>query len=184
MYLNNTCLSWSSLKRKRRTNHRKFFFKKHNGTECVPGIYYGAISSYRCNVFVLTFIFTKQFMIFSLIQSAEPDGHMMIMTNPRFCLFVFCKETVLWTFIPSFKMVPYFFQRYSWTDVKTSLFSAERYRTMLLNILILDIQERGCLPSTVFMQNGELLHIRLRMPEVFWQHFTHNCIISRELPSK
>lgn len=181
MYLNNTCLHWYVKDVLTTVNSSLKSTMAHNVCPVFTTVPFHPTD---VMFLVLTFIFTKQFMILSLIQSAEPDGHMMIMTNPRFCLFVFCKETVLWTFIPSFKMVSYFFQRYSWTDVKTSLFSAERYRTVLLNILILDIQERGCLQSTVFMQNGELLHIRLRMPEVFWQHFTHNCIISRELLSK
>ena len=94
------------------------------------------------------------------------------------------KVTVWCGFTSSFIIGPYFFEENTPTGPKTCSVNAEKYRTMLLNFAIPQLQQRGCLESTIFMQDGAPPHIGLRVQEVLRQHFTNDQIISRAFPVK
>lgn len=53
---------------------------------------------------------------------------------------------------------------------------------MLENFVIPQLQQRNCIDSTIFMQDGAPPHIGRRVKDVLRQHFTDARVISRAFP--
>ena len=76
-----------------------------------------------------------------------------------------------------------FSKRIHANDSVTGTVTAGRYRNMLDNFVIPQIQQRQSLDSFTFMQDGVLKHIRLCVLQFLQQHFTNDRVISNAFPT-
>lgn len=93
------------------------------------------------------------------------------------------KVTVWCGFTASFIIGPYFYEENGASGPVTCTVTAARYADMLQNFTIPQLQQRGCLDSTIFMQDGAPPHIGLRVQRVLRQHFSNSRMISRAFPT-
>ena len=93
------------------------------------------------------------------------------------------KVTVWCGFTSTFIIGPFFFEENTRNGPVTCTVTAERYRNMLENFVIPKIQQRQCLDSITFMQDGAPPHIGLRVQQFLRQHFTNDRLISRAFPT-
>ncbi|GBM94792.1 hypothetical protein AVEN_69347-1 [Araneus ventricosus] len=62
-------------------------------------------------------------------------------------------------------------------------FNGARYESLLLNQLIPALQQRGCVDSTIFMQDCAPPHIATPVKQLLNFHFGNDRIISRDFPT-
>ena len=86
-------------------------------------------------------------------------------------------------FTASFIIGPYFYEENVASGPVTCIVTATRYADKLQNFTILQLQQRGCLDSTIFIQDGALPHIGLRVHCALRQHFFDSRMISRAFPT-
>ncbi|GBO34169.1 hypothetical protein AVEN_178929-1 [Araneus ventricosus] len=60
---------------------------------------------------------------------------------------------------------------------------AKRYKNLLENFVVPQMQQQQCLGSITFMQDGAPTHIGLCIQQILRQHFTNDRVISRAFPS-
>ncbi|GBM29925.1 hypothetical protein AVEN_111232-1 [Araneus ventricosus] len=79
---------------------------------------------------------------------------------------------------------PLFSRRLVIESCKTGTVNGTRYEFIFLrNQLIAELQQRGCVDSKIFMQNGTLQHIAIPVKQLFNLHFGNDKIISRHFPT-
>ena len=91
------------------------------------------------------------------------------------------KVTVWCGFTASFINGPYFY-KVGRNGLTTCSVNSDRYANMLENFVIPELQQRNCIYSTHFMQDGAPPHIGRRVKDVLHQHFTDDRVISRAFP--
>lgn len=93
------------------------------------------------------------------------------------------KVTVWCGFTASFIIGPYFYEEFGRNGLVTCSVNSHRYADMLENFVIPHLQQRNCIDSTIFMQDGAPPHIGRRVKDVLRQHFTDARVISRAFPT-
>lgn len=107
-------------------------------------------------------------------------------TNPHACLqkpLHSPKVTVWCGFTASFIIGPYFYEESRQSGPVTCSVNADRYAAMLRNFVVPQLQQRGCLDSTTFMQDGAPPHIGRQVQRLLREHFSDSRIISRAFPT-
>ncbi|GBO39959.1 hypothetical protein AVEN_107801-1 [Araneus ventricosus] len=59
----------------------------------------------------------------------------------------------------------------------------QRYRDMLRDFLIPQLQQRGCLQDIIFMHDGAPPHIDRQVKQLLRQHFTDERVLSLHFPT-
>lgn len=93
------------------------------------------------------------------------------------------KLTVWCGFTANFIIGPYFFQQevIGRADPVTVTVTGNRYREMLMNMVIPQLQQRGVIDTIIYLQDGAPPHIQNGVRQLLQQHFG-NRIISRHFP--
>lgn len=93
------------------------------------------------------------------------------------------KVTVWCGFTSQFIIGPFFFEENTDNGPVTCSVTALRYHHMLNSFVVPQLQQRQCLESTTFMQDGAPPHIGLCVQRILRQHFTDDRVISRSFPT-
>ncbi|GBM91339.1 hypothetical protein AVEN_21171-1 [Araneus ventricosus] len=78
----------------------------------------------------------------------------------------------------AFIVGPLFFEEIGPSDTVTCTVNGTRYESLLGNQLIPALQQRECVDSTIFMQDGAPLHIATPVKQLLNLHFGNGRIIS------
>ncbi|GBN61204.1 hypothetical protein AVEN_71519-1 [Araneus ventricosus] len=89
---------------------------------------------------------------------------------------------VVWVYV-AFIVGSFFFEDIGPSGPVTCTVNGTRYEPLLRNQLIPALQQRGCLDSTILMQDGGLLHIATPVKQLLNLHFGNDRIISRYFPT-
>ncbi|GBO15924.1 hypothetical protein AVEN_120483-1 [Araneus ventricosus] len=90
------------------------------------------------------------------------------------------QNVIVWCgFTAAFIFDPFFFKEICPSGPVTCTFIATRYESLLLSYPIPALQQRGCVDSTVFMQDGGPPHIATPVKQLLNLHFGNDRIISR-----
>lgn len=89
------------------------------------------------------------------------------------------KVTVWCGFTSSFFIGPYFFEENTSSGPKTCSVNGCRYAFMLQNFVIPSLQQRNCLDTAIFMQDGAPPHIALPVQALLRRNFSDDRVISR-----
>ncbi|GBM21250.1 hypothetical protein AVEN_149842-1 [Araneus ventricosus] len=89
------------------------------------------------------------------------------------------KVTVRSEFTAVFIVGPFFFAEIDPSGPVTCTVKGKCYESLLRNQLIPALQQRGCLDSTIFMQDGAPPHIATPVKKLLNLHFGKDRIISR-----
>lgn len=92
------------------------------------------------------------------------------------------KVTVWCGMTANFIMGPFFFEEPSAAGPVTCTVTAARLESMLRCFVIPELQQRGILDTTVFMQDGAPPHIGRCVKQLLQQHFTNDRIVARHFP--
>ncbi|GBM68317.1 hypothetical protein AVEN_24177-1 [Araneus ventricosus] len=95
----------------------------------------------------------------------------------------FQKVTVWCGFTAAFIVVPFCFEQIGPSGPVTCTVNGTRYESLLRNHLIPAVQQHGCVDSTIFMQDGALLHIVTPVKQLLNLPFRNDKIISRYFPT-
>ena len=87
-------------------------------------------------------------------------------------------------FTATFMIGPYFCEEITPQGPKTCSVTAARYRKMLEDMVIPELQQRGCLATVTFQQDGAPPHIAREVQNLLRRHFTEDRIISRAFPTR
>ncbi|GBL81301.1 hypothetical protein AVEN_143618-1 [Araneus ventricosus] len=93
------------------------------------------------------------------------------------------KVTVWCGFTAAFIVGPFFFEQIGPSDPVTCTVNGTDYESLLLNQLISALQQRGCVDSTIFMQDGAPPHIVTPVKQLLNLHFGSGRIINRHFPA-
>lgn len=93
------------------------------------------------------------------------------------------KVTVWCGFTASFMIGPYFFEETGALGPVTVTVNGQRYESLLRNDVIPALQQRECVDSIIFMQDGAPPHIANRVKRLLRRHFGNARIISRHFPT-
>jgi hypothetical protein len=93
------------------------------------------------------------------------------------------KVTVWCGFTATFILGPFFFEEATCSGPRTCTVTARRYKNMLENFVIPQMQQRRCLDSITFMQDGAPPHIGLCVQQFLRQHFTNDRVICYAFPT-
>ncbi|GBM51964.1 hypothetical protein AVEN_194259-1 [Araneus ventricosus] len=93
------------------------------------------------------------------------------------------KVTVWCGFTATFIVGPFFFEEIGPSGPVTCTDNGTRYESLLCNQLIPELQQRGCVDSTIFMQDGAPPHIATPVKQLLNLHFGNDRIISRYFPT-
>lgn len=93
------------------------------------------------------------------------------------------KVTVWCGMTASFIIGPFFFEEQSTAGPVTCTVTAARLASMLSRFVIPELQQRGILDTTIFMQDGAPPHIGTCVTQLLKQHFTNERIIGRTFPT-
>lgn len=93
------------------------------------------------------------------------------------------KVTVWCGFTATFILGPFFFEEVTPNGLQTCTVTANRYKRMLETFVVPHLQQRQCLDTITFMQDGAPPHIGLPVQQFLRQHFTNDRIISRAFPT-
>lgn len=93
------------------------------------------------------------------------------------------KVSVSCGFTASFIAVPYFFEETGAFGPVYVTVNGQSYAFLLHNDVIPTLQQRGCLDSIIFMQEGAPLHIANRVKQLCRRHFGNAKIISCHFPT-
>ncbi|GBN57259.1 hypothetical protein AVEN_17341-1 [Araneus ventricosus] len=93
------------------------------------------------------------------------------------------KVTVWCRFTAAFIVSPFFFEEIGPSGHVTCTANGTRYESLLRNQLIPALQQRGCVDSTIFMQDGAPPHIATPVKQLLNPHFGNYRIISRHFPT-
>lgn len=93
------------------------------------------------------------------------------------------KVTVWCGFTSQFILGPFFFEENQANGPVTCSVTALRYRDMLNNFVLPQLQQRQCLTTITFMQDGAPPHNGLCVQRFLRQHFTDDRVISRSFPT-
>ncbi|GBO04915.1 hypothetical protein AVEN_80951-1 [Araneus ventricosus] len=93
------------------------------------------------------------------------------------------KDTVWCGFTAIFIIGPYSFEEITANGIQTCSVTGQRYRDMLKDFVIPQLQQRECLQDIIFMQDGATPHIDRRVKQLLRQHFTDARVISRHFPT-
>ncbi|GBN87143.1 hypothetical protein AVEN_173265-1 [Araneus ventricosus] len=77
----------------------------------------------------------------------------------------------------------FFFEEIGPSDPVTCTVNGTRYESLLRNQLIPELQQRGCVDSTIFMQAGAPAHIATSVKQLLYLHFGNDRIMSRHFPT-
>ncbi|GBN09240.1 hypothetical protein AVEN_48119-1 [Araneus ventricosus] len=83
-------------------------------------------------------------------------------------------------FTAAFIVGPFFFEEIGPSGPVTCSVNGTRYEFLLRNQLIPALQQRGCVDSTIFMQDGSPPHIATPVKQLLNLHFGNDRIISRQ----
>ncbi|GBL74718.1 hypothetical protein AVEN_243593-1 [Araneus ventricosus] len=89
------------------------------------------------------------------------------------------KVTIWCGFTATFIIGPYFFEEITANGIQTCSVTGQRYRDMLRDFVISQLQQCGCLQDIIFMQDCAPPHIDRRVKQLPRQHFTDARVISR-----
>ncbi|GBM84745.1 hypothetical protein AVEN_64886-1 [Araneus ventricosus] len=88
-------------------------------------------------------------------------------------------KVIVWCgFKAAFIIGPYFFKEITANGIQTCSVTGKRYRDMLRDFEIPQIQQRRCLQDIIFMQYGAPRHIDRRVTQLLRQHFTDARVIN------
>ncbi|GBN54214.1 hypothetical protein AVEN_55877-1 [Araneus ventricosus] len=76
-----------------------------------------------------------------------------------------------------------FFEEITANGIQTCSVTGQRYRDMLNDFVIPQLQQRGCLQDIIFMLDGAPPHIDRHVKQLLRQHFTDSRVISRHFPT-
>lgn len=93
------------------------------------------------------------------------------------------KVTVWCGFTAEFVVGPYFFEEVTPAGPVTCTVNSNRYKFLLSSYVIPALQQRQCLDSTVFMQDGATPHIATQVKDLLQRTFGNDRIISRNFPT-
>ncbi|GBL81419.1 hypothetical protein AVEN_143703-1 [Araneus ventricosus] len=93
------------------------------------------------------------------------------------------KVTVWYGFTAAFIVGPFFFEEIGPSGPVTCAVNGTRYETLLCNQLIPALQQRGCVDSSIFMQDGAPRHNATPVKHLLNLHFGNDRIISRHFPT-
>lgn len=94
------------------------------------------------------------------------------------------KVTVWCGFTATFILGPYFFEHITRTGPMTCTVTGEKYGQMLQTFVIPQLQQRQCLDSIIFMQDGARPHIHRSVQRLLRQHFGSERVISQYFPTE
>ncbi|GBM14267.1 hypothetical protein AVEN_167344-1 [Araneus ventricosus] len=83
----------------------------------------------------------------------------------------------------AFIVGPFFYEEIGPLGPVTCIVNGTRYESLLHNQLVPALQQRGCVDSTTFMQDGALPHIATPVKQLLNLHFGNDRIISRHFPT-
>ncbi|GBM93967.1 hypothetical protein AVEN_106933-1 [Araneus ventricosus] len=93
------------------------------------------------------------------------------------------KVTVWCGFTAAFIVGPFFFEEIDPSGPVTCTVNGTHYESLLRNQLIPALQQRGCVDSTIFMQDGAPPHIATSVKQLLNMHFGNDRIIGRHFPT-
>ncbi|GBO39884.1 hypothetical protein AVEN_501-1 [Araneus ventricosus] len=93
------------------------------------------------------------------------------------------KVTVWCGFTAAFIVGPLFFEEIDHSGPETCTVNGTRYESFLHNQLVPALQQRGCVDSKIFMQDGALPYIATPVKQLLNLHFGNDRIISHHFPT-
>ncbi|GBO14723.1 hypothetical protein AVEN_28501-1 [Araneus ventricosus] len=87
--------------------------------------------------------------------------------------------TVWCGFMAAFIFGPFFFEEIGSSGPVTCTVKGKRYESILRNQIVPVLQQRGCVDSTIFMQDGAPPHIATPVKQLLNLHFGNDRIINR-----
>ncbi|GBM77343.1 hypothetical protein AVEN_2176-1 [Araneus ventricosus] len=91
--------------------------------------------------------------------------------------------TVWYEFTAAFILGPFFLGKIRPSGPVVCTVNGTLYETSLRNHLIPALQQRGCVDSTIFMEDGAPFHIATPVKQLLNLHFGNDRIISRYFPT-
>ncbi|GBM76261.1 hypothetical protein AVEN_105439-1 [Araneus ventricosus] len=94
------------------------------------------------------------------------------------------QKAIVWRgFMAAFIVGSFFFEEIGPSDPVTCIVKGIRYESLLRNQLIPALQQRGCVDSTIFIQDGTPPHIATAVNQLLNLHLGNDRIISRHFPT-
>ncbi|GBM23639.1 hypothetical protein AVEN_117389-1 [Araneus ventricosus] len=119
--------------------------------------------------------------VLSILKIAE-YGQERIRSKCNHCLFIL-KRSLCGFLTAAFIVGPFLFEEIGPSGPVACKVNETRYESLLLNQLIPALQQRGCVESTIFMQDGAPPHIATPLKQLLNLHFRNDRIISRHFPT-
>ncbi|GBM68126.1 hypothetical protein AVEN_176295-1 [Araneus ventricosus] len=119
------------------------------------------------------------FKVPSLLKIAE-YGQERIHSKCNHCLFIIKRSLCG---VAAFIFGPFFFEEIDPSGPVTCTVNRTRYEFFLRNHLIPALQQRECVDSTIFMEDGAPPHIETPVKQMVNLHSGNDIIISRHFPT-
>ncbi|GBM82438.1 hypothetical protein AVEN_229479-1 [Araneus ventricosus] len=84
--------------------------------------------------------------------------------------------------LPLYRIV-FFLKEITANGIQSCSIIGQRYRDMLRDFLVSQLQQRACLQDIIFMQDGAPPRIDRRVKQLLRQHFTDARVMSRHFPT-